>query len=144
MNGNSDALSAATVQSQQSFNFCALAEQKGSLQVVSDANSWQAWQAQLNRTSPSTQITIQPNFERDRVVLVSLGSKPSAGYGVLIKALQFETDLITVDVKQVKPTSGSMNALIVTSPCVVAIIANRSIEKIRARDIDTQQILFSN
>jgi hypothetical protein len=67
----------------------------------------------------------QVNWIEENVLLVSLGQKPSAGYGIELTNWLIEQDHWQVVRVSHQPAEGSMQAMMMTSPCVLVKIPKR-------------------
>lgn len=59
------------------------------------------------------------NWLDENALIVSLGQKPSAGYGVELSSWLLEQDHWQVVRRTHQPAAGSMQAMMMTSPCVL-------------------------
>lgn len=63
-------------------------------------------------------------FDRHRVVLVALGEQPSAGYGLALQrdTLDVQGDRAVLRIAVTRPAADSMQAQVVTSPCMLVAV----------------------
>ena len=116
---------------------CAVAEPVGT--IITDQSQWLAItgaDGNLLRDSADTgaseryQILVADSL----LVLVAAGSKPSAGYDIRIDTdnWKLQGDTLLLRVQQTSPAPDSMQASVITSPCVVvAIRGYRGIEGLK-------------
>jgi PrcB C-terminal len=58
-----------------------------------------------------------PDFERNMVVGVCLGSRPTAGYSVEIVSIQQEAGSLLVRYRETRPPRDAVLAQVITAPC---------------------------
>jgi hypothetical protein len=81
--------------------------------VVRGNNEWQdLW----NIICPYDTKPPRVDFNKEMVLGVFLGQKPSAGYDIEISSLIEKDDCLEVYVKKTKPSPGSMCASVLTQP----------------------------
>lgn len=104
-------------------------------------SSPQALRAMMDRTrshrlgSESDSFPVV-DFDRFRVLMVEMGTRPTAGYqfdtrGVTAKVTE---EIATVQITHVQPASGAMTAQVVTSPWVLIQIPLENFSEIRVVD----------
>jgi hypothetical protein len=81
--------------------------------VIRDEAAWKTY---------ASGNTLNPDFSKQMVLYVSLGQRPSAGYGVEFAGIKYETNKITVYVKEIQPKQGSLTAQVITKPAGIKII----------------------
>jgi hypothetical protein len=65
---------------------------------------------------------VKVNWLEENVLIVSLGQKPSAGYGIELNNWLLEQDHWQVMRTSQKPIAGRMQAQMITSPCIMVKI----------------------
>jgi hypothetical protein len=65
---------------------------------------------------------VKVNWSAENVLIVSLGQKPSAGYGIELNNWLLEQDHWQVMRNTQKPMAGRMQAQMITSPCLMVKI----------------------
>lgn len=79
-----------------------------------------------------------PDFERRRVLLVALGERPTAGYGIGLEreTLEIQGDTAVLRVAVTRPPADSMQAQVITAPCMLVTVepADYSTLAVRASD----------
>jgi hypothetical protein len=63
--------------------------------------------------------TVEVNWLAENILIVSLGQKPSAGYGIELNNWLLEQDHWQVMRTTQKPMAGRMQAQMITSPCLM-------------------------
>ncbi len=76
------------------------------------------------------------DFSSQRVVLVYMGQRPTAGYGLHLVNDKFRTYKQTAEVtlEWTKPGKGMMTAQVITNPCVVLAIPKNGYERLQIVD----------
>lgn len=88
--------------------------------VVRDSSAWrQLWQ-QINRPFIPAPALPSIDFQREMVVVAALGSRPSAGFDVVIESAAEDSAGIEVDVRRSSPGVGCPVAAVVTQPVDLA------------------------
>jgi hypothetical protein len=79
-----------------------------------------------------------PDFERDAVLLVSMGQQRSAGYAVeLARPVALVKDEVAgLQVNLRRPAPGAMTAQVLTSPCLVVKLPREGLAEVRVADGD--------
>lgn len=81
-------------------------------------DEWLALPAQAREQFDQTSI----NWVQENVLLVSLGQKPSAGFTIELSQWLLEQDYWQVTRITRAPQAGKLNAMVMTSPCVMVKI----------------------
>jgi PrcB C-terminal len=126
----------------ESFPICPDGSRESGLNLIDDAKSWQAFVRSTSQRAPSL-IDWKPNFVNSRVILVRLGSKSSAGYGVKVGSAKWTASdsEVVLSVHTSKPAPGSLNASLLTSPCLVVHIAHASFKTLKVVDLSEDRSL---
>ncbi|MDC0661654.1 protease complex subunit PrcB family protein [Marinobacter sp. SS21] len=78
---------------------------------------------------PAQALTLAPlnavDFSREHVVIVALGQKTSAGYGVTLDSAQLIGDRLTLEMRLQSPPPDSMVAQVMTTPCAAVAVINQ-------------------
>lgn len=84
-------------------------------------------------TEPSTQL--KPGFW---AAAINIGQRPSAGYsiGLASKTGQIQDGALVIELEQTEPAAGSMQASVITTPCVVVAFPETDIERVIAKTAD--------
>lgn len=66
---------------------------------------------------------------------INIGQRPSAGYGIELASDigNIKDGTLTIELKQTEPAAGSMQASVITTPCVVVAFPEKAIEKVIAK-----------
>jgi hypothetical protein len=92
----------------------------------------------LGATVLSAQPTEPPaiDFEREGLLLVEMGRRPTAGYalGLADQHVTVEDGVATLRVEWREPPRGSIQAQVITAPCLLARLARRGIREVRVVD----------
>lgn len=100
------------------------------LVYVSDAR-------QLERLSrlPAQNLALDPlanvDFEREHLVLVGLGQKPTGGYGVTLSSSGLSDDVLELAVDVRQPQADAMVTQALTTPCAVIAITPEEWKRLR-------------
>jgi hypothetical protein len=88
--------------------------------VVRDSSAWrQLWQ-QINRPFIPPPSLPPIDFQREMVVVAALGSRPSAGFDVMIEGAAEDSSGIEVDVRRSSPAAGCPVPAVETQPVDLA------------------------
>jgi hypothetical protein len=79
------------------------------------------WQALWRRHAPGRPAPTL-DFNRDMVVAVFLGSRPSGGYAAEITSTAIENGVLVVRWRESAPAPGQMAAQVVTAPSHIATV----------------------
>jgi hypothetical protein len=124
--------------------YCGVSEPTG--YIIANEAQWrritQGGQ-RLLRDSPATQTNsrFQALAEESLLVLLAAGQKPSAGYSIRVEtsAWSREQNELLLNVVQGSPAADSMQAAVITSPCVVIAIGNyHGLEQLRFSGFDSE------
>lgn len=84
-------------------------------------NWWKATHNTIMPTPPLPENLNQLDFQKEKVIIVFMGEKPSAGYSLLLADIKasLAKDVLHVSIIQVAPKNTSMQAQLITSPCLL-------------------------
>ena len=86
------------------------------LRIARDAAAWQAlWSEHTANRLPAPALP-KVDFAEHMVAFVSAGSKPSAGFGVVVRALVPSDAGWVLEVEESKPAPDRLHAMVVTQP----------------------------
>lgn len=71
------------------------------------------------------------DFAREHLVLVSLGQKPSGGYGITLGHSAILEDVLEIAVNVRQPAADAMVAQVLTTPCAVIAVTPRHWQRLR-------------
>ncbi|MFA7503819.1 MAG: protease complex subunit PrcB family protein [Burkholderiaceae bacterium] len=115
------------------YAMCPWAGGEAGVVDVHDQRGFEALLAQAGLEAPRV-AGWKPDFPRDRIVLVAVGPRPSAGYRVeWIDATQLGQRLRgRVEIRP--PSSGEMSATVIIRPCVVAWVRAPGVREVEIFD----------
>ncbi len=118
----------------------ALVSEQSHALIGSDAELLQAWNA-----AHATLLTPPPapevNWERETVLALFLGSRPTGGYGISLERLSQQGAEIYADIRVSEPAPGAISTQALTSPWQMVRILRGGVQVVWLRDADTGQIL---
>ena len=87
----------------------------------------------LSGAKPQKKITLGPQHW---AFSVHLGQRPSSGYGISLEkpAAKLKAGILSIELKQQKPTQGSMQAAVITSPCII-IEVDGDLQEMEVREV---------
>lgn len=95
----------------------------GSL-VVSGPEDIERLRGLSDRALP-LQLLRQINYQRERVVLASIGRKSTGGYSVVLQASELVDDVLRLTVRVIEPEPDAVVSQVLTTPCaVIAVTAD--------------------
>jgi hypothetical protein len=114
--------------------------------IIANESQWRAItqsDPRFLRDTPATETSsrFQSLAKESLLVLVAAGPKPSAGYSIRIDTGTWsrEGNELALTVVQGSPPADSMQAAVITSPCVVIAIGNyHGIEQLRLTGFDSE------
>jgi len=86
------------------------------IHIVREVGAWQAMWSALGRNQLPAQEAPTVDFQRELIALVTLGEKPTGGFGVRVSGLRDDGDRWILEAEEVEPASGSMQVQMLTSP----------------------------
>jgi hypothetical protein len=89
---------------------------------VRDSTAWRLLWQQINRPFFPPPALPPVDFQREMVVVVALGARPSAGFDVVIQGAAEDSAGIEVDVRRASPGAGCPVAAVETQPVDMAKI----------------------
>lgn len=78
----------------------------------------------------ATGVIRQVNLDRESLVIVTLGQKPTAGYSVGLESATADRKTLKLAMKVNSPAPDMMVAQVITSPCVVLAVADRQWQRL--------------
>ena len=82
--------------------------------VIKDKKTWASYAADK---------TAEPDFSRQMAIFVSLGERPTAGYGVEFVDIKYTPNKIVVYIKEITPKPGVLTAQVITHPAGMKVIS---------------------
>jgi hypothetical protein len=92
---------------------------------------------ELSRLSqlPSGKLALKQlraiDFEREHLLLVSLGQKTTGGYGLTLQSAEIRDDVLELKMVVRRPPKGAMVTQALTTPCAVIAISPEEWEQVR-------------
>ena len=90
--------------------------------VVRDSTAWRELWRQINRPFLPPPVLPPVDFQREMVVVAALGSRPNAGFDVVIEGAAEDSAGIAVNVRRASPADGCPVTAAVTQPVDLARI----------------------
>jgi hypothetical protein len=97
---------------------------------------WQTLARQQIPAKPLPQSLGAINFERSAVFVLSMGQRPTAGYGIELHSERatMQRESLMIPAGWQEPPPDTMVAQVVTSPCIVFTVPANRYETVRVRD----------
>lgn len=89
----------------------------------------------------ATGVIRQVNLEKESLVIVTLGQKPTAGYSVGLESAQADKRTLKLAMKVNSPAPDMMVAQVITSPCVVLAVANEGWQRLEVSGLQEEPIV---
>ncbi len=100
--------------------------EKAAQQVVRDQSAWKALWTRLHANASPVPELPDVDFKKDMVVVAAMGAKSHGGYGVAITAATDDGGKVIIEVTETSPGARCMNAMMMTSPVVLAKLPRRT------------------
>jgi hypothetical protein len=123
------------------FALCPWPGEAPRLVDVSDEGRFRAFLGSA-RLDPSRVAGWQPDFRRDRVVLVSPGPRSSAGYRAEWLDAVLVGEVLRARVEVRPPPSGEMAATVITHPCVAAWVRAPGATRVEIVSAATNEVIL--
>lgn len=91
----------------------------------------------------ATSMVRTVDLSRERMVFVTLGQKPTAGYSVGLDEFSVEEKVLTLRMRVRQPADGSMVAQVITSPCVVLAVSPVDWQRVEVVGVAEQPLVRS-
>lgn len=116
------------------------------LEWITDTDRLDAIRDQLVKQSPVDKPLPTINLATDSVFLLSMGTRPTPGYGVSLTptAPQLSGNTLTLDMHWRQPPEGLMLAQVLTNPCLLFSVDNGDYQQVRILDQNGQQRLTAS
>lgn len=115
------------------------AEEQAFILVQDEAELLELW-----NVAYGAQLNVPPlpdvNFQREAVLAVFAGQKPTGGYGVELRGVELERDDVYVDLLLTEPAEGSMNTQALTSPWLMLRVLRADINAAWFRNPETGEL----
>lgn len=90
--------------------------------VITDANKWaQLWREAHKTVIPTPQVP-QVNFDKNTVIAVFAGQKPTSGYAIQISEVTQFNGEVVVKFKEISPPKGSIVLQVLTQPFHIVVV----------------------
>jgi PrcB C-terminal len=106
--------------------------------VVRDSASWQQTWAEIWQGHSPVPALPSVDFQREMVIVVALGEKPTGGYSILLDGVLDSASGLTVQVRIVAPGARCGTTLALTQPVDVARVTRRDGQVNYAERAETQ------
>ena len=118
---------------------CMLASNEPALRLFDDVASWQAFNAQ----EPLPAFAKAPDWRRQRVLVFTLGTRPTPGYVLSLKAshLRRSDHTLQLDVTEQRPATDAFLPQVLTQPCLIVMLRKSGWQAIQIRDADSGDTL---
>lgn len=87
-----------------------------------DADQWQALWAEHARIQVPAPPPPQVDFERNTVVFVSAGSRPTGGYALAVERAEVYQGKLSISARESAPQPGSMLTQALTAPFEIVLV----------------------
>ncbi|NMQ21212.1 protease complex subunit PrcB family protein [Candidatus Competibacter phosphatis] len=105
---------------------------------IANAAAWRSWHGRI--VSPQMSLPSPPmvDFSREGVLLVAMGTRPSAGYGLSLagESATVRDGVLSVRVDWREPPPGYRQAQVVTSPCLALKVPAVPFARITVLDLE--------
>ena len=103
---------------------------------VADAETWRSWYGRITSARLPAPPVPAVDFPREGVLLLAMGSRSTAGYGLSLaeESAVVRDGMLTVRVDWGEPPSGALLAQVMTSPCLLVKMPAASFNRIRVVD----------
>ena len=88
--------------------------------VIRDSTAWRQLWERINRPFVPQPALPAIDFAREMIVVAALGSRPNAGYDVVIEGAEADSAGIQISVRVATPASGCPTAAVMTQPIDLA------------------------
>lgn len=98
----------------------------GGQQLVRDQPAWESLWKRLNANASPAPAVPPIDFTKDMLVVAGMGMKGHGGYKIAVSAATEEAGKITIEITETSPGPRCMNAMMMTSPVIVAKLPRRT------------------
>ena len=102
--------------------------------VITSADAWSAWWKMHASLSLPTPELPAVDFAQSSVLVLSLGNRPSAGYGVEILRVTEKDATLVVEAKETAPAKDMLHPQIVTQPYHIVMLPRTSSKPVLVMD----------
>ncbi|MDR9425237.1 MAG: protease complex subunit PrcB family protein [Marinobacter sp.] len=90
-----------------------------------------------------TSMVRKVDLSRERLVFVTLGQKPKAGYSVGLDEFSVDQNSLTMRMRVREPAPDAMVAQVITSPCVVLAVSPVDWQQVKVIGVSEQPLVKS-
>jgi len=103
---------------------------------IADVQTWRSWHERITSARLPAPPTPAEDFSREGVLVLAMGSRSTAGYGLSLAegSATVRDGVLTVRVDWGEPPPGALLAQVMTSPCLLVKMPAASFERIRVVD----------
>lgn len=103
---------------------------------IADASEWRDLHARVHSQWMNPPPPPKVDFSREGVLLIAMGQRSSAGYGLALAddVANVRNGVLTVRVNWSEPPAGSRRAQVMTSPCLLAVVPNAGFTRVQVVD----------
>ena len=103
---------------------------------IASAAAWRSWSGRIVSSQMNLSSSPMVDFSREGVLLVAMGARPSAGYGLSLASepATVRDGVLSVRVNWREPPPGHRQARVMTSPCLVLKIPAAPFSRITVLD----------
>ncbi|MBS1210922.1 MAG: hypothetical protein H6R19_3320 [Proteobacteria bacterium] len=112
---------------------CVLTSREPALRLIGDATAWQA----LSAEGPLPEFVTEPDWQKQTILVLTRGVRPSAGYALSLKAEHLQGKTLVLDIAEDTPPAGAMTAQVITQPCLFLTLRKQGWTQIQIRAADT-------
>jgi hypothetical protein len=119
---------------------CETSDEEAKLTVISDQNTYEGLWRRINRSSLMPPSIPGTDFHRYVLVLVELGRRNNAGYGLILSASDatINSGEVTLPVTAITPQSDTLTPQVLVSPCLLVQINRQGVDTVNALGITRQ------
>ncbi|GAB2896197.1 hypothetical protein GCM10027046_27020 [Uliginosibacterium flavum] len=114
---------------------CALNSNEPALRVFDDAASWHAFRAE----TPLPAFSRRLDWRRQRVLVFTVGIRPTPGYSLTLKAsrLRRSDQTLLLDVAEQGPPADAFLPQMLTQPCLAIVLRKAAWRHVQVSDVDS-------
>lgn len=103
---------------------------------IASAGEWRDLYARINSQWMNPSPPPAVDFPREGVLLIAMGQRSSAGYGLALadKVANVRDGVLTVRVDWREPPPGYLRAQVMTSPCLLAVVPDAGFNRVQVVD----------
>lgn len=103
---------------------------------IADASEWRDLHARINSQWINPPPPPEVDFSREGVLLIAMGQRSSAGYGLVLAddVASVRNGVLTVPVSWREPPPGRQQGQVMTSPCLLATVPDAGFTRIQVVD----------